>query len=364
VTVPAGKHRIELRYTALTFAAPEQARFRFQLEGWGNGWTEAGTRRAACYTQLAPGRYRFRVTACNDEGVWNETGAALALTVLPAWWQRWWFQGLALTGAGGLVFGCYAWRMHLHTRRRAAQHEFSRRLIASQEDERKRIASELHDSLGQHLLVIKNMAALGVRAEQDAAAMREKLTAISALASQAIGEVRDIARALRPFELDRLGLTKALTWLIKPAGESSNIRFDVEMEPLDGLFPPEFEINLYRVVQESLANILKHSQATTARIQIKRELRQARVSIQDNGRGFVPPPTGAPTAGGMGLTDMAERVRIMGGQLTVESAPEAGTMLHILIPLPEPGLVAGRRRTESLSENSYHCRSRREEAQI
>ena len=129
------------------------------------------------------------------------------------------------------------------------QHEFSRRLIASQENERQRIAGELHDGLGQNLLVIKNLAALGVRSAQNDPAKSEQFTAISHLASQAVGEVRQIAHALRPFELDRLGLTKALTWMVKPVAESSNIRFRVEIDEVDGLFPPEFEINLYRVVQ-------------------------------------------------------------------------------------------------------------------
>lgn len=176
------------------------------------------------------------------------------------------------------------------------------------------------------------MAALGVRSAPDDPARAEKLTVISSLASRAIGEVRQMSRALRPVELDRLGLTKALTWLIKPAGDASNIRFDAEVDELDGLFPPEFEINLYRVVQECLANILKHSQATTARVQIQREPSHVRVTIQDNGRGFVPPP-----ARGMGLTGMAERVRILGGEWAVESAPGAGTLVRLLIPLPGPG---------------------------
>jgi signal transduction histidine kinase/ligand-binding sensor domain-containing protein len=335
VTLGPRQRRVEFRFTGLSFTAPAKVRFRYRMEGFDPDWVDGGTTRSASYTRLLPGRYRFHVIACNNDGVWNEKGAALGLVVLPAWWQTWWCRTLALLSAGGLVFGFYESQIHLLKRRRAAQQEFSRRLIASQEGERQRIATELHDGLGQHLLVIKNMAALGVRLEQDDPGKTEKLTAISSLASQAIGEVRHIARALRPFELDRLGLTKALTWLIKPAGESSNIRFKVEVDEVDGVFPPEFEISLYRVVQESLANILKHSQATAASVRIQREPQQVRVTIQDNGRGFVAPtPDSVSASLGMGLADMAERVRIMGGQLAIESAPDAGTRLDILIPLP------------------------------
>lgn len=335
VALQPRQRRVEFRFTGLSLTAPAKVRFRYQMEGFDPDWVDSGATRSASYTRLPPGSYRFRVTACNNDGVWNETGAALGLVALPAWWQAWWCRALALASAGGLAFGFFGWRIHRLNRRRAAQQEFSRRLIASQENERQRIAAELHDGLGQQLLVIKNMAALGVRSEPEAPAQTEKFTAISSLASQAIGEVRHIARALRPFELDRLGLTKALTWLIKPAGESSNIRFYVEVDELDGVFPTEFEISLYRVVQESLANILKHSQATTARVRIKREPHQVGVTIQDNGRGFVVPTPGSASANmGMGLTGMAERVRIMGGQLAIESAPGAGTRLHFLIPLP------------------------------
>jgi signal transduction histidine kinase/ligand-binding sensor domain-containing protein len=334
VTLQPHQRRVEFRFTGLSLTAPAKVRFRYQMEGFDPDWVDGGTTRNASYTRLPPGRYRFHVIACNNDSVWNETGASLGLRVLPSWWQTWWCRALALVSAGGFGFGFYEWRIHLLKRRRAAQQEFSRRLIASQESERQRIAAELHDGLGQHLLVIKNMAALGVRFEPDDPARTERFTAISSLASQAVGEVRNIARALRPFELDRLGLTKALTWLIKPAGESSNIRFEVEVDELGGVFPPEFEINLYRVVQEGLANILKHSQATTACVRIKRQPPQVQVTIQDNGRGFVvPAPDGLSASKGMGLTDMAERVHIMGGQLAIESAPDAGTRLHILIPL-------------------------------
>ena len=335
LTLAPRQQRVEFRFTALSFRAPTKVQFRYRLEGLEHDWVDGGSARSVAYLRPPPGRYQFQVTASNSDGVWNETGASLTLQVLPPWWQTWWFRsGVGLVAAGA-VFGFYEWRIWLLHRRRAMQQEFSRRLIASQEEERKRIASELHDSLGQNLLVIKNLAALGGRAGENETAKTDKLATISTLASQAIGEVRGIARALRPFELDRLGLTKALTWLVKPASESSGIQFELALAEVDGLFPPESEINLYRVVQEAVANILKHSRATVVRLQLTREGPQVRLLIQDNGCGFQ--PVAAPTpAAGMGLTDMAERVRIMGGQFAIESAPGAGTQLRVLLPLPSP----------------------------
>ena len=90
-----GKHRIELRYTALNFETPERTRFRYQLEGLDSDWVEAGTRRAAFYSYVPPGNYRFRVIACNADGVWNNSGASLGLTIARYFWQTWWFIGLA-----------------------------------------------------------------------------------------------------------------------------------------------------------------------------------------------------------------------------------------------------------------------------
>ncbi|HOK77636.1 MAG TPA: two-component regulator propeller domain-containing protein, partial [Verrucomicrobiota bacterium] len=331
VIVPAGARRLEFHYTALSFTAPERVRFRYKLEGWDKEWVEAGTVRAASYTRVSPGSYRFRMTACNEDGLWNQTGATLAVTILPAWWQTTWFRTSLLFVLCGLLFSLHEWRIRLLKQRRLAQELLSCRLISSQEEERKRLARELHDGLGQHLLVIKNLAAMGARSSAEHQSGAEQFETISKLASQVIREVRQITRALRPFELDRLGLTKAIVWLIRPAAESSGIQFDIDVDDLSGAFQRDSEINFYRIVQESIANILKHSKATRACVRIKRDPAEVHVCIRDNGCGFN--SSEAPGVGGTGLVSIAERVRILGGRLRVESAPAAGTVLWIVIPV-------------------------------
>src|SRR6185436_17194684 len=154
-------------------------------------------------------------------------------------------------------------------------------------------------------------------------------------ASQAISEVKEISYALRPYQLDRLGLQKALVSMIKKAAASDSLLITSEIEPLDGLFSPEGEINLYRIIQESVNNIVRHAHATAASVTIKREAQQIEVRIQDNGRGFV---VGAgtnyePGQGGFGLIGIAERARILGAQIVTESAPGQGTLITINIPL-------------------------------
>ena len=145
-------------------------------------------------------------------------------------------------------------------------------MIASQEGERKRIAAELHDSLGQRLVVINNLALFFLRShlqhfrdDEQAEAIKE----ISAEATLAIEETRSIAYNLRPFQLDRLGLTKSIEGLIRTVSKSSGIHFTTDLADVDELFPEDLRINFYRIVQEALSNIMKHAQATEVKFSIR-----------------------------------------------------------------------------------------------
>jgi signal transduction histidine kinase len=207
-----------------------------------------------------------------------------------------------------LIFSLYRWRVARLEQSRRAQEEFSRRLIASQEQERQRIAAELHDSLGQNLLIIKNRALLGLTAGAAQTAPVEQLHEISS-STQAIEEVREIARNLRPYKLDRLGLTKALESIIAQAADSSEINFSARVDSVDGLFSKEAEINLFRIVQESVNNVLKHSQATNVQLLVEREERNVHFEIKDDGAGFDFEAMKAEKADqrGIGLDGIAER---------------------------------------------------------
>ncbi len=153
---------LEVQYTAINFSRPEQTHFRYKLAGLDTEWTETDVRRSAFYSHPPPGSYTFRVIAANSDGVWNKTGQSLAILVLPPFYRSWWFVGLLLTGVTGAAAFAWQYRVSHLQRAYAAQQSFSRQLIASQERERKRIAAELHDSLGQQLLIIKNWAALAL----------------------------------------------------------------------------------------------------------------------------------------------------------------------------------------------------------
>jgi len=178
--VPPGKPRFEFHYTALSLTAPEKVRFKYKLEGLEKEWVEAGTERAAHYSYLRPGDYKFRVLACNNDGVWNETGASLALIILPHVWQTWWFRLLAASAL--LLLFVLAYEMRLTLERRVT------RL-------RLRMARDLHDEVGSNLGTI---ALLSEVLSRQAAGANEELGEIRRVTVQTVDSLRDIVWFLDP----------------------------------------------------------------------------------------------------------------------------------------------------------------------
>jgi signal transduction histidine kinase/ligand-binding sensor domain-containing protein len=330
VTISPGVENFEIHYTGLSFIMSERIKFKYKLEGWDTDWVDADTRRVAYYSHVSPGDYTFRVIAANRDGVWNMEGASVQVRIIPPFWKTWWFFSLAIISLIGVVWLGFKFRITQLEKARRAQEAFSQQLISSQENERKRIAAELHDGLGQHLLIIKNSALLGLNMLQQQEQGKERLSDISATASQAIDEVREIAYNLRPYQLDDLGLTKAIEFIIAKVSHSSEVKFSSALDRIDGLFSPESEINLYRIVQESLNNIVKHSGATEAKIVITRNANSVTLTIQDNGRGFNNEATAARERGnGFGLKGISERARMLGARYVVQSAVGQGTTITL-----------------------------------
>lgn len=333
IVIGPGRPNLEFRYAGLSLTDPEHLTFRYRLQGFDDDWVEAGTRRVAYYPRLPPGRYRFVVTAANRDGVWNTSAAELGLRVLAPFWSTGWFRAALAAGLLGLVLAAAWWRQLGARRRRAAQHEFSRRLIESQEHERKRIARELHDGLGQELLVVKNRALLALRAEGVQSAVREQLRHIDEVVTHSLDNVRGLAHNLTPYQLDHLGLSGALRAMIEAAAGPVDIEFTAAVEDIDGLLPVEREINLFRIVQEAINNVVRHSGARRATVHVRRVGAAIAITVQDDGRGFDRRRGGAGRpAQGSGLTGIGERVRILGGRVEVTSAPGRGTRIEISTP--------------------------------
>jgi signal transduction histidine kinase len=251
--------------------------------------------------------------------LWASKGLALLVGIL-----------VAVTASGLLVIYIYRRRLE---RQRLAKLTFSRQILQSQEEERRRIALNLHDSLGQNLLFIKNHSRLSKSPMTDEGAVRGRLDEIAEVATQAIDEVRKITHNLRPYQLDRLGLTQALRAVIKQASSGVQIEFATSVEEIDGIFDKESEIHIYRIIQECLNNIVKHSGATEVTVVVKKQGSQVLLSVRDNGCGF---DTSLDRSVGLGLNSINERALILGGKSKFESFPNGGANLYCEIPIQQP----------------------------
>lgn len=331
IKIAPGKNNLEISYTALSFIKPEFVKFKYKLEGLNEDWIEAGDRRAAYYSYLPPGSYTFHVIAANSDGVWNTQGAKVKIIVSPPFYRTWWFWFTTFVFITGAAYFFYRWRVAQLEKARATQEEFSRKLLSSQEQERQRIAAELHDSIGQSLLIIKNRAFLALSDMDKPEAVREQLEELSDSATGAIEECREISYNLRPYQINRLGLTRTLEAIFRRISEVTEIETIIELDSIDKLFSSEAEINIYRIVQECVNNIIKHSNASEACFFIKRKGAEVDILIQDNGRGFDKNASASNGngRGGFGLIGMNERARMLGGIYEIESKPDDGTSIRI-----------------------------------
>lgn len=335
IEVGPSQQNFDIQYTALSFINSENLRFRYKLEGLDDKWVEAGTRRQAYFSHVPPGEYTFRVIAANSDNVWNEQGAMLKIVVLPAFYRTGWFATLAVFAIGLVAFLLFRERVRQINLKHAGELAFSRRLIDSQEQERKRFAAEMHDGLGQSLVIIKNRARLSLKQSDQKEAMLDHLESISETASHAIHEAKEIAFNLRPHLLDRLGLTKTIESMLDKVFGASGTECTTEIDLIDGALEKDSEILLYRIIQECASNIVKHSLAKNAFIRIEHNEHDLTIKIVDDGRGFDP-STGANDLSkrSFGLVGIAERTRLLGGILNIDSAPGRGTAVSIVISSP------------------------------
>lgn len=211
--------------------------------------------------------------------------------------------------------------------------EFSRHLLNAQEQERQRLANELHDGLGQNLSLIKNRMHLALEIPNLPPALVDHLKAVTQIATDAIAEVRSLAQNLRPIQIEQLGLTASLRSLIEQVRDSTSTQIEGRLEDVDDVLRADAATHLYRIVQEALNNVLKHARAPHASVILQRDVRMLRLEIRDDGAGF---DTGSGARGGLGLTSMGERAQMLGGSLAMESVPGKGTRVQVSLPFTEP----------------------------
>jgi signal transduction histidine kinase len=227
------------------------------------------------------------------------------------------FGGLSLAG-GFLIF--YLWRSRQFAmNKEKLQHDFSRDIIRSVEKERKRLAGELHDSLGQTLLLLKNKLFLERKSTED-----------DSLLENAIDEVRGISHSLHPFQFEQQGLIKSLKNTIGKFQETSEIFYTEDLDELKKSIPKEKEIHLYRMIQESLNNVEKHSSATACQLSIQEDELSVQIILKDNGKGFEVKKS-AGISDSLGMTMLKERAQIIDAHLTIDSVMGKGTNVLITV---------------------------------
>ncbi len=327
---------LEFDFVAIHLSAPHAVEYRYKLEGIDEEWRTT-FQRSVPYSSLPPGEYRFLVTARILDGDWTLQPATFSFTILPPFWGTWSFRVLAM-GSALLVVGVVIRRRVQAVRNeRERQQEFSRRLIASQEAERKRIAAGLHDSLGQNLLVLKTtlqQCQEGCDLEEQ---LRAELDGLAELVQQSLNEVREISFDLHPHVLDRLGLRKALETMVEKITHGFPVSISTDFSSLPARLETQLEIGIYRIVQEALSNVVKHSDARNALVRMRATKDGLQLEIADDGKGFDAGEylTRPPEKWSLGLLNISERVRLLGGTYALSSKPGAGTALTAYFPFKQ-----------------------------
>ena len=317
VTVPPGSGDVEIRYTALSLQVPEKVRFKYRLADVDKDWKEAGGQRRISYHSLPPGNYRFTVIAGNNDGVWNDTGATLALVVLPQFWQTWWFRLTLFVGPVLLLIWAYRVRV---------------RRLREIEQLRIRIASDLHDDVGSRLTKVAMITEQAER-ETNAATARSHIQLIARTTRDITRAMDEIVWTINPKNDTLDNLANYIFQYAQEYFQNTGVRCRLDLPPSlpEHTLPTAYRHNLFMAVKEALNNILKHAAAGEARIRLAAADRRLTITITDNGRGFA---ADQPHPSGDGLVNMRQRVQQIGGSLQLESSPENGTTITLDAPLP------------------------------
>ena len=322
--LPARTTSLQIAYTALSLTIPERIRFRYMLEGVDNGWQEAGKRRVISYSNLGPGAYRFRVMACNNDGVWNEVGATVNFSILPAWYQTIWFRMLCFVLALFVIWMLY--RLRLRQVARAMSVRFDERLA-----ERTRIARELHDTFLQTVQGSKLVADNALDQLNDADQTRRALEKLSSWLEQATQEGRAALNSLRTSTAEAKDLADDLRKATDECliDKSVKARFSVTGSTRD--LHPIARDEIFWIGYEAIRNACEHGSASELEIMLT-YAHDLTLRVSDNGIGMEPAVVTEGRKWHFGLRGMRERAKRIGSKFTLNSAPNSGTEMTLVVP--------------------------------
>jgi len=319
---------LEIDYTALSLVLPGRNNFRYRLAGHDTDWEDAGARRQAFYTDLPPGDYRFQVIASNNDGVWNESGASLAFSIAPMFYETSWFAALCIAAGIGALWLLYLIRVRQVEMR--VRMRLEERVI-----ERERIARDLHDTFLQSVqgLVLRFQAVLARIPEGGERPVRMMEQALER-ADQVIAEGRDRVYDLRKSTHASSDLPQALQALAQELAETvDGTGFRVTIEGTPRVVHPLVREETYRIGAEALTNAVRHAVASRVDIEITYSRKDLTLRVVDNGRGFDAAvlSEGAPR-GHFGLTGMRERARRIRARFEVSTRTGSGSAVEVRVP--------------------------------
>lgn len=320
-------HFFSFNFIMPEYVEPARHKFAYKLSGFDERWIYlADGERSATFTSIPPGEYTFWVKGTNSDGVWSSQVTSLDIVIHPAYWQTWWFKLAVVSVISFVIFLLYRSRINRLKIEKEIQQDLTNQLINSHEEERKNISYELHDDLGQNLLVVKNKLLLAKRDNN----YEESIESVVNLLDHSIQDVSNISHLLHPSELEALGLTQAIEAMLYRVESATKIKIENNLQSVDEYFQKEEMINLFRIVQEALNNIIKHSKATNICINKINRNGTLIIEIIDNGIGFdnsnsgqsIPRPH-------IGLKGMMERALMLNGKLKINSVPNKGTTIRL-----------------------------------
>ena len=303
---------LALDFIALNLINPDQNRYAYRLEGLDNAWIQAGLERRAIYSNLAPGSYRFRVRAANGDGHWNSAGASLAFTVMPPYWQTWWFQLLVALAVAAALYGIYRYRLNQ---------------VLALERIRTDISAGLHDEIGSTLSSISILSGMVPEAPKPEY-VATTMGAINQSSRGLMEQMNDIVWSINPRYDSLQSLLQRLGQFAAHVLEAQDIDFIQELPAHlpTGHMAVQVRQNLYLILKEAVNNMAKHSGATEVRLRVGLTGSHLVIGLSDNGRGYDPETVGG---GGNGLHNIAQRAEAIKAELRQTATPGRGTHLHL-----------------------------------
>jgi signal transduction histidine kinase/ligand-binding sensor domain-containing protein len=328
--LPKETTRLRISFTALSLTIPERIRFRYKLEGIDKEWQDGGSRREADYTNLGSGNYVFRVIACNNDGVWNETGATLEFKIQPAFYQNFWFRFvcllLGLFLLGGIIRLFYRWRLAKATAR--LKISFEERLA-----ERNRIAQELHDTLLQGFLgVTMRLQAISNLLPAKSVKIKQNLDEVLNQVDGVLEEGRRAIWDIRSSTVTENDLTQAFMLVGEELNAAYPTNFNFTIEGESSELHPLVRDEIYRIGREAISNAFRHSRATKIEVEIDYTPEHFKFVASDNGSGIRPEILQQGREGHLGLSGMRQGAERIGAKLNIWSRGGGGTEVELIVP--------------------------------